>query len=132
MDILIRVVVAFALVALTANPTAYSYVGGTLHGDGADLSLRVLAGLLLLAGWIVFLRASLRSLGPFGMALVGAIFGAAVWVLIDAGMLRLADRAATEWLAILGLSVMLGTGLAWSHIRRRLSGQADVDDVDEA
>jgi hypothetical protein len=26
---------------------------------------------------------------------------------------------------------VLATGMSWSHIRRRLSGQADVDDVDE-
>jgi len=29
------------------------------------------------------------------------------------------------------LAFVLGIGLSWSHVRRRLSGQADMDDVDE-
>ena len=28
-------------------------------------------------------------------------------------------------------SLVLGVGLSWSHIRRAISGQADMDDVDE-
>jgi len=28
--------------------------------------------------------------------------------------------------------VILAVGMSWSHIRRRLSGQADMDDVDES
>lgn len=131
MDILARIAVAFALVALTANPTPFSYLSWAVGAVAGQLPLVVLLGLLLLAGWIIFLRASLRSLGPFGMTLVAAIFAAFAWVLTDLGLLRLNDRQAAEWMAIAGLSVVLGTGLAWSHIRRRLSGQADVDDVDE-
>lgn len=132
MEIVIRILFAFLLVAATANPTRYSYLGWAQAGAADTLPLVVLAGLVLLAGWIVFLRASLRALGAFGMVLVAAIFAAAVWVLADQGLLSLRDRSAGEWVAIAGLSVVLGTGLAWSHIRRRLSGQLDVDDVDQA
>jgi hypothetical protein len=32
---------------------------------------------------------------------------------------------------LLILGVILGVGMSWSHIRRRLSGQASVDRVDE-
>jgi len=28
-------------------------------------------------------------------------------------------------------ATILAIGLSWSHVRRRLSGQTDVDDVDE-
>ena len=35
------------------------------------------------------------------------------------------------WLGLIALSLVLGIGLSWSHVRRRLSGQADMDDVDE-
>jgi hypothetical protein len=41
-----------------------------------------------------------------------AFVGAVVWVLA-------------------ALGVVLGVGLSWSHLRRALSGQADVDGVDE-
>jgi Family of unknown function (DUF6524) len=29
------------------------------------------------------------------------------------------------------VATILAIGMSWSHVRRRLSGQADVDDVDE-
>ena len=35
------------------------------------------------------------------------------------------------WLGILVMSLILGVGLSWSIVRRRLTGQADIDDVDE-
>ncbi|WP_172326816.1 DUF6524 family protein [Mangrovicoccus sp. HB161399] len=130
-EILPRWAIAFALVAATFNPTPYSYVGWALHHGWETLSVAVLLGLLLFAVWVIFLRATLRSIGPFGMGLVAAIFAAAVWVLHDMGVLALDNDAVTGWLAILGLSLVLGTGLGWSHVRRRMSGQADVDDVEE-
>ena len=34
------------------------------------------------------------------------------------------------WLGLLALSLVLGVGLSWSHVRRALSGQADMGDVD--
>ena len=34
------------------------------------------------------------------------------------------------WLGLLALSLILGVGLSWSHVRRALSGQADMGDVD--
>ncbi|MEO1240160.1 MAG: DUF6524 family protein, partial [Pseudomonadota bacterium] len=35
------------------------------------------------------------------------------------------------WLGLVVLSIVLAIGLSWSIVRRRISGQADVDDVDE-
>jgi hypothetical protein len=95
------------------------------------LSLVVLIGLLLGVGYIIFLRATLRSIGLFGMVLIVAVFAALVWVLYDFGLLRLEDPGVMAWLGILALSLVLGLGLSWSIIRRRMSGQADVDDIDE-
>lgn len=35
------------------------------------------------------------------------------------------------WAALVGLSFMLGIGLSWSHIRRAITGQSDMDDLSE-
>jgi hypothetical protein len=32
---------------------------------------------------------------------------------------------------LLALSVVLAIGVSWSHLQRRLTGQADVEEVDE-
>ena len=41
------------------------------------------------------------------------------------------DADLNLWLGILALSLVLGIGLSWSHVRRHLAGQHDVDDIDD-
>lgn len=122
---------AFGLLAITYNPTQYNYVAWAVQHGPDNLSIAVLAGLLLLIGYIIYLRATLRSIGGFGMALVLALVGAVLWVLYDLGLLTLDNGNLNTWLGVFALSLVLGVGLNWSHVRRRLSGQADMDDVDD-
>ena len=131
MGFVIRWVFAFLLVALTFNPTQWNYVRWATNSWRDNTALAVLFGLILLVGYIIYLRATLRSIGPFGVLLVLAVLGALAWVLYDQGWLTLANRNLNTWLAIVALSVVLGVGLSWSFVRRALSGQQDVDDVDE-
>ena len=65
------------------------------------------------------------------MFLVLAVVGALLWVLYDFGLLQLTNTDLNAWLGIFALSVVLGIGLNWSHVRRALAGQHDVDDVEE-
>jgi hypothetical protein len=131
MGFILRWLAAFALLAATYNPTDYNYIKWVMMlGDGS-ISLMVLAGLLLLIGYIIYLRATLRSIGGFGMMLVLALVGALLWVLYDFGVLSLDNAGLNVWLGLLALSLVLGVGLSWSHVRRALSGQADMDDVDQ-
>jgi hypothetical protein len=130
MGFLIRWIIAFALLAATFNPTEYNYVQWVRSYGGMNISIAVLAGLILLVGYIIYLRATLRSIGAFGMFLVLALVGAGIWVLYDLGVLRLEDPSMNVWLGLGALSFVLAIGLSWSIVRRALSGQADVDDVD--
>lgn len=128
---LLRWMAAFALLSATYNPTRWNYLRWAESQWNGAMALIVLAGLLLLVGYIIYLRATLRSIGVLGMALVLAIVAALLWVLYDFGLIRLDNPGANTWIALLALATVLGTGLSWSHVRRRLSGQADMDDVDE-
>ena len=128
---LLRWLFAFVLVTATYNPTPYNFVVWAMT-DGQDrLSITVLIGLVLLVGYIIYLRATLRSIGAFGMILILALVGAILWVAYDYGFLDLQNRNLSVWIGIIALSLVLGIGLSWSIVRRKLSGQADVDDVDE-
>ena len=129
--IAIRWLIAFALLATTYNPTDYNWLQWSLQNYANQLPLIVLSGLVLFIGYIIFMRATLRSIGPFGMGLVLALVAALLWVLYDFGWLSLENRAVNLWLGLIALSLVLGVGLSWSHIRRSISGQADIDDVDE-
>ncbi len=131
MGFLIRWLAAFLLLALTFNPTDFNFLRWTSANWPDQMPLILLFGLLLLVGYVIYLRATFRSIGVFGIALVAAVAGALIWVLVDFGILSLENRGFTTWLGILILSLVLGIGLSWSIVRRRLTGQADMDDVDE-
>jgi hypothetical protein len=131
MGFLLRWAFAFLLITATFNPTDWNYLRWAELNASKQLSLTVLLGLLLLVGYIIYLRATLRSIGRFGMVLVLAIVASTLWVLHDWGWLHLQDHTQNTWIGILALSTVLGVGLGWSHIRRALSGQADMDMVDE-
>lgn len=122
---------AFALLALTFNPTQYNYINWVRDYGHMNLSIAVLLALFLAIGYIIYLRATLRSIGAAGMILVLAVVGALVWVLYDLGILRLDNSSLNVWLGLGALSLVLGIGLSWSHVRRALSGQSDVDDIDD-
>lgn len=131
MGIFVRWLFAFVLLAATYNPTQWSYARWSFASYETHLSLVVFLGLVLAIGYIIYLRATLRSIGPFGMVLILALVGTLMWVLYDFGILTLESRQLNTWMGIFALSVVLGIGLSWSIVRRKLSGQADVDDVDE-
>ena len=121
---------AFVLLSATFNPSPYNYVRWVEVNFSTQMPLAVFLGLLLAVGYMVYLVATLRAIGAFGIALIAAIFGAALWVLIDWGVLSLTNQNLNTWLAILALSLILGIGLSWSILRQRLSGQATVDEVE--
>lgn len=131
MTILARWMAAFVLVVVTYNPTQYNYVNWSLGAWDTQMPYVVLAGLVLMAAYIVFINATLQSVGVFGVGLIGAVFAAAVWVLTDLGLIQIGSSSAVTWLSLVGLSLILGIGLSWSIIRRQLSGQVDVDEIDD-
>lgn len=120
---------AFVLLAATYNPTRWNYVRWTMTNYEDQLSIAVLAGLILLIGYIIYLRATLRSIGLFGMLLVLAVAGTLIWVLFDQGLINLSNPTVNTWIGIAVLSVVLAIELSWSIVRRTLSGQSDMDDV---
>lgn len=131
MGFLLRWVFALVLLTATYNPTEFNYVRWVMAGWDSNLPLKVLAGLVLLVGYIIYLRATIRSIGILGMLLILAIAGALIWVAFDLGWIAFDNPTFNTWLGLLVLSIVLAVGLSWSIIRRRLSGQADVDDIDE-
>ena len=130
MGFIIRWACAFVLLAATFNPTPYNYITWAQRYGHMNLSIAVLLGLLLFIGYVIYLRATLRSIGGLGMLLVVALVGSSLWVLYDLGILRLDNRSFNLWLGLVALSFVLGIGLSWSIFRRAVSGQADVDDVE--
>jgi len=131
MGFLLRWLAAFVLIAATFNPTRWNFSHWATQNFTTQMPVTVLLGLLLFIGYVIYLRATIRSIGMFGMFLVAAVFAALIWVLYDQGVLALNNSDFNTWMGILALSLVLGIGLSWSFVRRSLSGQYDVDDSDE-
>jgi len=128
---LARWLFAVALVFGTYNPSGFSYISWAFT-DGLQWEPTIaLTGVALLIAWIVFLRATWLSLGWLGIGLGAALFACLIWLLVDVGLLSLDSTGALTWLVLLLLSLILATGMSWSHIRRRLTGQFDVDDIED-
>ena len=125
-----RLVFAAILVFGTYNPTSFSYVSWLVRSGFEFGPVIALVGLILLIGWIVFLRATFMSLGWLGIALAVGVLACVVWLLVDWGLLSLEADGALVWIVLIILSVVLALGMSWSHVRRRLSGQVDTDDLD--
>lgn len=130
MGIFLRWLGAFALLSATFNPSQWNFIRWAEANYATQMPLTLLLGLLLGVGYMVYIGATLRSIGGFGVILVGAIVGALIWVLMDYGVLTLDNTNLNLWLGIFALSVVLGIGLSWSILRQRLSGQASVDEID--
>lgn len=128
MGIFLRWLGAFILLAATFNPTEWNYVKWSIANGNSQLPLTLFLGLLLLIGFLIYGLATLRSIGAFGMLLVASLFGSGLWVLYSWGLLSLENSTVNTWLGLLALSLILGVGLSWGILQRRLSGQVTVDD----
>ena len=130
LGVVARLLFAVALVLLTFNPTGRSYYHLLADGFPSITPFEAVAGILLLIGWVFFVRSTLAALGVLGVALIVALFAAIVWWMVSLGWLDVGNASAMAWAVLLMLGVVLGIGMSWSHIRQRLSGQASVDRVD--
>lgn len=130
MGILLRWLGAFLLIAAIFNPTRWNYVTWARSGWADQMPLIVFSGLLLAVFAMVYVVATMRSIGILGALVIAAIFAAGLWVLTDWGLLGLNNSSLNVWLGILVLSLILGIGMSWSILRQRLSGQASVDEID--
>lgn len=132
-DFLWRWLAALALVFISWNPSGYSYlnwVKTAFSGEGLE-ALHFFVGVILVAGWAIFIVATQRSLGTLGTVIGAALIGTGIWVLTDLGLINADSAKAIAWLALFALATLLAIGLSWAHIWRRLSGQLEVDDTDE-
>lgn len=131
----IRLVFALLLVYLSYNPSGYSFFHWAKEALFSDVFTitppLAMSAIVLLIGWTIYIRATLRSLGAFGLALAFTLFSIIIWWLVDIGLLGVDSVSIFTYIILFLLAAILATGMSWSHIRRRMSGQADVDEVDE-
>ena len=128
-----RLIASLLLVFATYNPTGFSYVhwAARAFSDQGMGAVHFFVGVVLLIGWVIFGVATRNSLGTTGTILGAALIGTGVWLLSRLGLVHADSASAITWLALVSLAVLLAIGLSWSHIWRRLSGQLEVDELND-
>lgn len=124
----LRYLFAVLLVLLTFNPSGYSWVHWLSSETPAVY--KAVAGIILLIGWVVYLRATWYSIGLIGTIIAAALFGVIVWLFVEWGLLTLDNSSVITWVVEFIASGVLAVGMSWAHIRRRLSGQYTTDEAD--
>jgi hypothetical protein len=104
---LIRIVLAVALVLATWNPAGVSYAQWALVDTGAFNAGKALVGAL-------------------GVAIVCAVIGAFVWWLSSIGLVATDQRTFT-WIVLVAVGIVLGIGMGWSLVRSKATGQVETD-----
>jgi hypothetical protein len=127
---LLRLLAASILVFSSYNPSGYSYYHWVSENISDLTPWMALVGILLLIGWTIFLRATARSLGVFGLLLAAAFMGVLLWMMIDWGWFHADSLKTVTYIVLIVICWILAIGVSWSHIRRRITGQVDVDEVD--
>jgi hypothetical protein len=125
--IIVRIILAIALVLLTYNPSGYSFVNWVLSDLANFNAVKGFCGALLLVAWVIFARTAYVSLGNLGIFLSALVLGTLVWLLYDMNLLTSTDSTVMVWIVLIITGVILGLGLSWSLIRQRTTGQVEVD-----
>jgi hypothetical protein len=124
---------ALVLVFLTYNPSGHStfhWVTSAIGASEFGPEYLLLIGVLL-AGWAVFWVATWRALGTLGVTLSIIVLGAIIWLFFDIGLLESKSVSAITWISLFCLAAVLAIGVSWSHVWRRITGQINVEDVDD-
>lgn len=123
---LLRILFALAIVIATWNPTGYSYVQWALIDTSTFDATKALVGVLLLAAWLLCVRATWVSLGLMGVILAAIVIGVFVWWLLSMGIVS-SDQATMQWIGVIAIGVVLGIGMGWSLFRAKATGQVEMD-----
>lgn len=126
----IRFVFAIIVVFATYNPEGVSYYHWVAEQFPEFTLYKAFVGVVLIIGWAILIRATLGSLGFIGILLACAFFGLAIWLIIDVIGLSTDNLRVISYIIETMLASVLSIGVSWSHIRRRISGQVDTDELD--
>lgn len=127
---IIRWIAAVVLVLATFNPTGWSFAGWVeATGFNQDLPLKALAAIVLVIGYVLYVMATLRSIGKFGIILLLILAGVLIWVVVTYTGAQI-DGNILIWVGLFVVATIMAIGLSWSHIWRRMTGQVDVDEAD--
>ena len=117
-DFFARFGLALLVTAVTYNPTRYSYYAWAKSTGFEWRPPTVFVGVVLLIGWVICLRLTLRSIGGLTLLLANALLAAFFWLVASWGWLPIDNVDAIKWLGLFCVVTILAVGMSWSLWRR--------------
>jgi hypothetical protein len=127
---IIRFIFATLVVFATYNPEGMSYYDWIKDDFPTFTVYKGFVGVILIIGWIILLRATIGSLGAIGIILAIAFFGLLIWLIFDVFKIPTDNVRVVTYIIQIMIICVLSIGVSWSHIRRRISGQVDTDEIE--
>jgi hypothetical protein len=115
---LARFAFAVLVVGATYNPTRYSYYAWAKSTGFEWRPPTVFVGVVLLIGWVICLRLTVRSIGGLGLLLANAFLAAFFWLVASWGWLPVDNVGAISWIGLFSVAAILAVGMSWSRWRR--------------
>ena len=127
---ILRFIFATVIVFATYNPEGMSYYDWIKDEFPTFTVYKGFVGVILIIGWIILIRATIGSLGAIGIILAVAFFGLLIWLLFDVFNIPTDSVRVVTYIVQVMIICVLSIGVSWSHIRRRISGQVDTDEIE--
>jgi Family of unknown function (DUF6524) len=115
---LARFAFAVLVVGATYNPTRYSFYAWAKSTGFEWRPPTVFVAVVLLIGWFICLRLTLRSMGGLGLLLANAFLAALYWLVASWGWLPIENIAVISWLGLFSVAAILAVGMSWTRWRR--------------
>ena len=110
---LARLLFALLVTGATYNPTRYSYYAWAKSTGFEWRPPIAFVGVVLLIGWVICLRLTLRSMGGLGLLLANALLAAFFWLVASWGWLPIENVAAISWIGLFSVAAILAVGMSW-------------------
>lgn len=121
---------SMALAIGTWNPSGSHFISYISHSDPLS-GFKPFLILVMIALWILALKAILQSIKIYGAIIVAAIIVAFVWGLSQYGLLDTSSWNNLGWIATIGMGIIIWLGLNASIIWKKATGVYTTDVTDE-
>jgi cation transport ATPase len=126
----VSLILSFALALGTWNPTPHHFVGYVTGSDPLS-GFKPFFILVMIALWVMAIKAILQSIKIYGALIAVAIIVAFVYGLAQLGWLDTSNWNTIGWVAVIGLGLIIFTGMNASIVWKKMTGVYTTDATDE-
>ena len=127
----VTLLMALALAIGTWNPTGHHFIHYITTSGDIFSGFKPFAILLMIAMWLLAIKAIFQSLGYFGSLVVVIIILAFIWGLQQYNIIDVTKFKQAGWAATIAIALLIWIGLNASIIWKKLTGVYTTENIDE-